>query len=134
MTHDQFRELLPLYVLGTLDGAELAEFERYVAASRSRCEPELAEWQTCADQIAWAAPAAEPSPVVLTRVLETIEERRELVRPRVREFDWSRLISGWIPWSATAVLCIVAASLTLSRREALRRYEEQAAEAAKERT
>ena len=130
MTYDQFRELVPLYVLGALDGTELAEFERHVAGSRSRCEPELAEWQACADQIALAAPAVEPSPAVLARVMDAVEDRRAPVRPQVRVFDWRDLFAGWIPWSATAVLFVVVAGLTLSRQ----RYKEQAAEAAQQRT
>ncbi len=117
MTHETFRELLPLYVIGALDGEELREFERYVAENRARCEAELAQYQAVADQIALAALPAEPSRDVFRRVMAAIEAEHP-VRMRetaVREregFDLRALIFRWIPWAATAALCVLVIVMT----------------------
>lgn len=105
MTHESFRELAPLYVIGALDGAELVEFERYVAANRSRCEAELTELQAVADQLALAVPLAQPSPEVLKRVLTAVEKSGRPIpalgpsaeRPKRKGSGWESFIFGWIP-------------------------------------
>ena len=74
MTHEAFREMLPLYVIGALDGDELYNLERYVAENRERCNAEIAEYQAIADQIALLAPPAEPSPAVYERIAAAIGE------------------------------------------------------------
>jgi hypothetical protein len=138
MTHEQFRELLPLYVAGTLKGAKLIEFKHYVAANRRRCEAEIADWQASTDQPALAAPIAEPSGEVSERALETVEpawpSARNYRRPERARLDFSALVLGWMPWTATAILCVLLIGAGLTRREALRRAEDQAAQAARHRT
>jgi hypothetical protein len=76
MTHETFREMLPLYVIGGLDGDELYHFERYVAENRELCRTELLEYQAIADQLALAPPFGEASPSVYNRILEAIEEKK----------------------------------------------------------
>jgi anti-sigma-K factor RskA len=79
MTHETFREMLPLYVIGALDGDELYHFERYAAENRELCRAEIAEYQAIADQMALAAPSAQPSSAVYDRILTAIEERKRPV-------------------------------------------------------
>jgi anti-sigma-K factor RskA len=79
MTHDTFREMLPLYVIGALDGDELYHFERYVAENRELCRVEIAEYQAIADQMALAAPSLQPSSLVYSRILAAIEEKKQPV-------------------------------------------------------
>jgi len=79
MTHETFREMLPLYVIGALDGDELYHLERYIAENRELCRAEVAEYQAIADQLALAAPSAQPSPAVYDRILATIEEKKRPV-------------------------------------------------------
>ena len=120
MTHEQFRELLPLYVVGALDGEELLEFERYVAGGRERCAPEVAEFQVIADQLVYAAPAAQPSPGVFGRVLAGISEAAPAGAPvpvRQQPFAWGALFFGWIPWTATAVVATVLVITTGQLRQ-----------------
>jgi anti-sigma-K factor RskA len=116
MTHETFRELLPLYVIGALDAEELREFERYIAANRARCEPEIAASQAVADQIALAAPPHQPSPAVYVRILAAIEEKPAPVHPTIApeplRFDVRALILRWIPWAATAALCVLVLVMT----------------------
>src|SRR5439155_4366058 len=120
MTHEQFRELLPLYVVGAVDGEELLEFERYVAGGRERCAPEVAEFQVIADQLVYAAPAAQPSPGVFGRVLAGISEAAPAGAPvpvRQQPFAWGALFFGWIPWTATAVVATVLVITTGQLRQ-----------------
>lgn len=77
MTHDTFREMLPLYVIGALDGDELYHFERYVAENRELCRAEVAEYQAIADQMALAAPSVQPSSSVYSHILAAIEEKKQ---------------------------------------------------------
>jgi anti-sigma-K factor RskA len=79
MTHETFREMLPLYVIGALDGDELYHFERYAAENRELCQAEIAEYQAIADQMALAVPSTQPSPAVYDRILTAIEEKKRSV-------------------------------------------------------
>lgn len=124
MTHDIFRDLLPLYVVGALDGEELYEIERYIAENRTQCEPEIAEFQDVADQIAVAAPPVQPSRAVLHRVMAEIEEdaaprpRPVVVEAARDRFDFAALLFRWVPWTAIAVL-IVMLTVTIKQMRGL---------------
>ncbi len=123
MTHEAFREMLPLYVIGALDGDELYNLERYVAENRERCNAEIADYQAIADQIALLAPPAEPSPAVYERIAAVIEEgkrpvaatataplpvRPPAVERREREDSgFGTLILRFVPWTAAAVLGVL---------------------------
>src|ERR1035441_5137146 len=76
MTHETFSEMLPLYVIGALDGDELYHFEGYIAENRELCRVEIAEYQAIADQMALAPPFAQPSPAGYGRILTAIEEKK----------------------------------------------------------
>lgn len=124
MTHEIFRDLLPLYVVGALEGNELHEMERYIAENRARCESELAEYQEIANQIAVAAPPAQPSRAAFHRMMATIEENEARLpkpaaaKPRRERFDLSALIFRWVPWTAVAVL-IAMLAVTIKQMRAL---------------
>ena len=148
MTHETFREMLPLYAIGALDGDELYNFERYVAENRELCRAEMAEYQAIADQIALAAPSVQPSPAVYDRILTAIEEKKRpveapapapvaapmrvpaaapapvpapVVERREREgFNLGLLILRGIPWAVAAVLAIMLISANAQLREMTR--------------
>jgi len=129
MTHESFREMLPLYVIGALDGDELYNFEHYTAENRERCNAEIAQYQAVADQIALAADPAQPSSSVYGRIAAAIEDvQRPAVaavptptpvtapapvrpavaaRPEQKSFDFGALIFRLVPWAATAVLAVL---------------------------
>jgi len=124
MTHEAFREMLPLYVVGALDGDELHNFEQYIAENRERCIPELAEYQAVADQIALAAPSAKPSPNVYDRIAAAIDEGKRprlasaaapeaAPAPRTKQpgFHLGALIVRLVPWAAAAALAVVVMNL-----------------------
>ncbi|HVM62721.1 MAG TPA: anti-sigma factor [Verrucomicrobiae bacterium] len=125
MNHEAFREMLPLYVIGALDGDELHNFERYIAENRERCIRELAEYQAVADDIALAAAPAKPSPSVYDRIAAAIEDgkrpepapsaARAVVSPSVPTqraaptgLNFGALIVRLVPWAAVAALAVVA--------------------------
>ncbi len=116
MTHENFRELLPLYVVGALDGDELRMFERHVAEHRAQCEAELAEWQAVADQLAHAPRLVEPGRAVFHRVMAEIEEE-EAPRPKPmvtttpprERVSLTAVLFRWVPWAAAAVLVAMTA-------------------------
>lgn len=69
---DRFTELAADYALGLLEGEELEEFERHLAAGCAACERELASMDTVGDALASSA-AQGPAPAHLRdRVLAAI--------------------------------------------------------------
>jgi anti-sigma-K factor RskA len=126
MTHEAFREMLPLYVVGALDGDELHNFERYIAENRERCIAELAEYQAVADQIAMAAPSAKPSPNLYDRIAAAVDAGKRLApapaaapvrRPARAGFPLGALIVRLVPWAAAAVLAVVVVNLSGELRD-----------------
>jgi len=151
MTHEIFREMLPLYVIGALDGDELYNFEKYVAENRERCHAELAEFQAIADQIALTVPPVQPTPVVYERIAAAIEEgkwpaavpvpaRPSTAAPRERQsFNLGAFLFRFVPWAAVVVLAVMLVgkntqiqttegllqSMTASYNELLQKNDEQ---------
>jgi anti-sigma-K factor RskA len=140
MTHETFREMLPLYVIGALDGDELYNFERYVAENRDHCNAEIAEYQAISDQIALAAPSAQPPPDLYERIAAAIEGRGRSVeasartpsapvpapaavaeRPERENPGIGALVFRFIPWAATAVFAVmlISANSQIRTRERL---------------
>jgi anti-sigma-K factor RskA len=140
MTHAAFREMIPLYVIGALDGDELYNFERYVAENREKCHIEIAEYQAVADQLALAAPSAEPSPSVYEHIAAAIESgehpqeaaapaapvsapSRPAVaeRPRREAAGLGTIFFRIVPWAAAAMLVylLIDANNQIHEREDL---------------
>jgi anti-sigma-K factor RskA len=140
MTHTAFREMIPLYVIGALDGDELYNFERYVAENREKCHIEIAEYQALADQLALTAPSVKPSAEVYERVAAAIEgdkRPREAAvsaapvsapsrlpvteRPRREGANLGAIIFRMVPWAAAAALVyfLVDANNQIREREDL---------------
>jgi anti-sigma-K factor RskA len=126
MTHEAFREMLPLYVIGALDGDELHNFERYMAENRERCISELAEYQAVADQIALTAPSAKPSPTTYDRIAAAIDEGKRpqpvsaaapvaVPAPRAKQkqpgLNLGALLVRFVPWATVAALAVVLLNL-----------------------
>lgn len=122
MTHETFRELLPLYVVGALDGEELRAFERHVAEHRAECEAELSEWQTVADRLASAPVPVEPGRAVFHRIMAEVEEEESprpkpvtVAAPPPREtVNLTAVLFRWVPWAAAAIL--VAMTVVMIRQ------------------
>jgi anti-sigma-K factor RskA len=124
MTHDQFRELLPLYVVGVLDGDDLHEFERYTAEHSETCSREITEFRAVADQIALAATPIKPSTEVFKGVTAAIDDHSRMTkrlnaseRRARKEFSVGMIVFRWIPWAATLILCVLVVIMNNHLRE-----------------
>ena len=69
--HEEYKEMLAAHALGALDRAEARELETHLAAC-AECRGELESWHDVAAEVAYAAPAIEPSAKLRSRVLESI--------------------------------------------------------------
>ncbi len=68
MSHDEFKDLVPLYALGALDGEDLARFRDHVAGCDD-CRARLREHERAAVELAASLPPIRPSPGLRARVL-----------------------------------------------------------------
>ena len=63
-----------LYALGALEGDEAREFEEHLLAGCAACAAELREFEAVSDDLALAAPEAEPPAGVRARLLALVSE------------------------------------------------------------
>ena len=71
MIHENYNEMLSAYALTTLDKDDQRALEVHQPGC-SECQRELHVWQATVAALAFAAPAAEPSPQVRARILESV--------------------------------------------------------------
>lgn len=109
MEHDQLMDLVPLYALDALDGAELTEFESHLETCQA-CAAELAVHQSVtagftpdepAPTHAWDRIAKEISESGAPAEVETLSERR-------RARDWRLTLVASVAALAALVLGVVA--------------------------
>lgn len=87
MSHDEVKEVLGLYVLGALDGAEARAVEQHLAGCTAECPFEQAETRDAAGMLAFAARAVEPSRAARERLLASLpapDSRRAEIRSQPR--------------------------------------------------
>jgi anti-sigma-K factor RskA len=106
MSPEEREELASLYVLGVLEGSELAAFERELVA-----HPELAalvaELETASTLLATSVPQ-HPAPDLLRHsVLQQIKGPLPTAEPAPR----SSFSFGWVPWAIAAGLTVCCALL-----------------------
>ena len=90
-SHDQFRELIEAYALGSLDSADRALIEAHLASGCAECAKALEEARWLVSQLAYLAPNAKPSDMLKGRLLQTV--RAEAAGPVRQE-----TVRGGIPW------------------------------------
>lgn len=71
MSHEHYKEMLPLYSLGTLEEAEERALKEHLTTC-AECRAELDQWCDSASALAHAAEPAEPSPELRSRILENV--------------------------------------------------------------
>jgi anti-sigma-K factor RskA len=107
MIDEHHEELASLYVLGLLEGAELAAFEQQLAA-----DPALArlvyELREASCQLACTAPEAAPPPELRARLLDRLDTAANW---RAQGNVLSFHLPTWLPWAAAAGFAIVSAWL-----------------------
>jgi len=121
MTHDQIREDLPLFALGSLDAEERRAVEQHLAAGCAECERELGAWGEVVGSIALKdAPAAAP------RLKEKLLERAGAAPRRARVIALPSWAAAPLALAAGAVLVLGIARDRLQQRQ----LGQQAAQAA----
>ena len=73
MDQDRFIELAPDYALGLLEGEDLEQFERHLAAGCEACELELGRMDAVGDALAYAAPLVAPPAELRDRILLAVD-------------------------------------------------------------
>ena len=102
-------DLLPAYAIGSLDADELQRVEEHLLSCWI-CRNELSAFQTVADELSLAAPAAVPSVDLKDRLMKRVQAARskgwERVSPPMpaRPF-WERLL---LAWGLASLVLIVA--------------------------
>jgi anti-sigma-K factor RskA len=113
-THDQFRELIEAYALGSLDSADRAVIEAHLASGCAECAKALEEARWLVSQLAHLAPAAEPSDMLKGRLLQTM--RTEAAgRPAREEAVRGAAVPWWL-WAGVAALLLFSAYSTWNER------------------
>lgn len=71
MSHEDYKELLPLYTLDILEEAEARALKEHLAIC-AECRSEVDGWRETTSALAYAAAPAEPSPELRSRILASV--------------------------------------------------------------
>lgn len=69
--HEDYKEMIAAHALHSLDAAEARELESHLATC-AECRAELDAWQDVSASLVYAAPLAEPSAELRSRILESV--------------------------------------------------------------
>ncbi len=84
MNHDEIKDAISAYCLGALDEAETTIVEEHLKTGCSECDALFGEMQGVVGELAFAAPAQKPSPLVKEKILAAIEPETQ-ARPSIAE-------------------------------------------------
>ena len=104
-THDDFRELIEAYAIGSLDATELAELEAHLAGGCADCVKALEEARWLVSQLAYLAPNAQPSDMLKGRLLQTVRAEAAAGGHTPQERVRSVGVPWWM-WAGVAALLI----------------------------
>jgi Anti-sigma-K factor rskA, C-terminal len=103
-SHDQFRELIEAYALGSLDPADRTLIEGHLASGCAECAKALEEARWLVSQLVHLAPTAEPSDMLKGRLLQTV--RAEAVGGPARQRVVRETAIPWWLWAGVAALLL----------------------------
>jgi hypothetical protein len=103
-SHEQFRELLECYAIGSLDAPERAALEAHLAGGCADCVKALEEARWVVSQLAYLAPNAEPSDLLKGRLLQTV--RAEVASGETRQSRIRQTAVPWWLWAGVAALLL----------------------------
>ncbi len=107
MIDETFEEFASLYVLGLLEGAELAAFEQKLARDPASAQL-VRELRESSAQLAFTASDAAPSPELRARLLDRLDTAAAW-RKQSNVLPFRTPV--WLPWAAAASLTIACAWL-----------------------
>ena len=111
MTHQELKDLLPLYVVGGLDAESIAEVEHHLDTDCDTCLDELREWREVAGLIPLGTAPEGPSARVKERLLQRVRQESGIakvvpLRPRRWGTPWIAL-----PLAAAAAILLAIGGL-----------------------
>lgn len=122
---EHVNDLIPAYALDILDEGEMMQVSEHLADCPA-CREELRSYQAVTDQLALAAPMAEPPPALKQKLMDQVQRRMQAVEPARLEQTpsfWQRLVSifgrtapAWGLASLALVLALAASNLLLWRQ------------------
>ncbi len=98
--HEDYKEMIAAHALEALEAAEARELESHLATC-AECRAELNAWQDVSASLVYAAPLAEPSADLRSRILESVRAEGAKPSSRVAIKDNGKVISGTAGSSAT---------------------------------
>jgi len=117
MNCEEVEELIGAYALGALPAETLSEIGEHLVSCDKH--PELGDLRAAASSLAFAAPDAEPSPALKTRLMKAIEA--EMARPPVApgRAGWLDRLRGMVrqpalPYALAGALVIAVAALVVT--------------------
>lgn len=113
-------ELLPAYVLGSLDSEEASRVHEHLLSCWI-CRNESNAFQAVAGQLSFSAPAAAPSPDLKERLMQRVHDTRPREPERARQQRptrpfWERLLPVWGLASLCLILALAGSSFLLWQR------------------
>lgn len=113
-------DLLPAYAASSLDADELQRVEEHLLSCWI-CRNEASSFETIAEELSLAAPAASPSAELKDRLMQRVQsvppKRREQVSEKVRPRPfWERLLPAWGLASLFLIIALAASSFILWQR------------------
>ena len=111
-------DLLPAYALGSLDPNEANQVEEHLLSCWI-CRNESTAFQTVAEQLSFAAPAAAPSPDLKDRLMQRVQVARPQrpVPVQSSQRPWlERLLPVWSLASLGLIIALAAFNLSLWQR------------------
>ncbi len=113
-THQDIENLIPAYALNCLDEDEALLLAEHLAACPA-CRNEMLAYQGTVNQLALAAPPAEPSPQLQQRLAQRIRPAPPAVPHRAAGNWWQTVLAGFKQsapvWGAVAVLLLIGLGL-----------------------
>lgn len=107
MTTHKLCDQAALYVLGVLEGDELAAYQHHLEQGCSICDAELNDIQSAADQLSYSAPSVAPPPSLRSKLMtrvkhessptsknQTINNQTGLTIVRTAEEPWQNIQPG----------------------------------------
>jgi anti-sigma-K factor RskA len=114
-SHDQFRELMEAYAIGSLDAQERVALEAHLAEGCGDCTKALEEARWLVSQLAYLAPDAEPSGMLKGRLLQTV--RTEAASGATRHSSIPQRTVPWWLWAGVAALLLFSVYSTWNERK-----------------
>lgn len=121
ISHEEEKEMLAAHALGALDPVDARRVEEHLDAC-AECRAEMEEWRDTASALAYIAPAAEPSPALRSRILESVRAESSSSQPlpgAAGEVKGEAVPSNVIPlpragWTRAQIFGAIAASLIIA--------------------